>query len=321
MENKNKQLIDFFFGLSLIREVELEIAQKYSQLQMRTPVHLCVGQEAPPVGISANLLVGDKVLSNHRSHGHYIARGGNINRMIAEIYGKETGCSKGKGGSQHLVDTSVGFLGSTPILASTISIGVGVAWTLKQMKLGNVCIVYFGDSAVEEGIFHESLSFASLHKLPIIFVCENNLYSTHAPVNLRQPDRPIARTSLSHDITSHTLDGNDVIEIFNISKKVIEMARAGFGPSLLVCNTYRLLEHVGPNSDERLGYRSSEEIQYWKTKDPIMSLRAVLLSKMSNWHKHEKRIILDIRSKVDEAFEFALKSQSPREDQLLVDVY
>ncbi len=323
MKNLNNinQLKSFFFDLSLIREVEFEIASRYKELQMRTPVHLCIGQEATPVGISANLMPSDKVLSSHRSHGHYIARGGNIDRMIAELYGKASGCSKGKGGSQHLVDTSVGFLGSAPILASTISIGVGVAWALKQKRSQSVCIVYFGDSAVEEGIFHESLSFASLHNLPIIFVCENNLYSTHASLSSRQPDRPISRTAMAHDISSFTLDGNNVIEIFEVSKKVIQMARMGFGPSLLVCNTYRWLEHVGPNKDETLGYRSSEEIQSWKEKDPILYLSNILSSQASNWLNEEMGIKLEIKSKIENAFSFALKSPSPASDQLLSDVY
>ena len=315
------QLKILFFGLSLIREVEFEIANRYKELQMRTPIHLCIGQEATPVGISANLLPDDKVLSNHRSHGHYIARGGNIDRMIAELYGKASGCSKGKGGSQHLVDTSVGFLGSAPILASTISIGVGVAWALKQKRSQSVCIVYFGDSAVEEGIFHESLSFASLHNLPIIFVCENNLYSTHAPLSSRQPDRPISRTAMAHNVSSYTLDGNNVIEIFELSKKVIQMARMGFGPSLLVCNTYRWLEHVGPNTDEKLGYRSSEEIKSWKEKDPIVFLRNILSNQAFDWLNEENRITLEIKSKIDNAFSFALKSPNPTSDQLLTDVY
>jgi pyruvate dehydrogenase E1 component alpha subunit len=288
---------------------------------MRTPVHLCIGQEATPVGISANLIPSDKVLSSHRSHGHYIARGGNIDRMIAELYGKSTGCSKGKGGSQHLVDTSVGFLGSAPILASTVSIGVGVAWALKQKRSQAVSIVYFGDSAVEEGIFHESLSFASLHNLPIIFVCENNLYSTHAPLVSRQPDRPISRLAMAHNISSFTLDGNNVIEIFEVSKEVIQMARMGFGPSLLVCNTYRWLEHVGPNTDEELGYRSREEIQLWKENDPIVNLRKILQNSFTDWPTEEKKIILEINTKIESAFAFASKSPTPSFSQLLTEVY
>ena len=314
-------LEDLFYKMILIRSVELGISREYIKSEIRTPVHLCVGQEATPVGVSANLMAGDKILSGHRSHGHYLACGGNLKSMVAEIYGKSTGCSNGKGGSQHLIDTSVGFLGSAPILASTISIGVGIAWALKQDGCGSVCVVYFGDAAVEEGAFHESLSFASLHKLPIIFVCENNFYSTHSPLSVRQPNRPITDLAIAHAVPSKALDGNDVLAITKASQQAIKLARAGGGPTFLVCETYRWLEHVGPNSDEDLGYRSKTEIDYWKKQDPIDRLRKVILNLDRNWASKEVMIESEINSLVEDAFNFAKSSPLPIPSELLIDVY
>jgi len=202
-----------FRDMLRIRRVEEAIADRYPKGEMRTPVHLCVGQEATPVGVSEHLRMTDKVMSGHRSHGHYLAKGGNLSAMLAEIYGRDTGCSRGKGGSQHLVDVRCGFLGSAPILASTLSIGVGVAWALKRQGTDGVVVVYFGDGATEEGVFHESVSFATLHSLPVVFVCENNLYSTHSGPSVRQPPRPIADTALAHGIPGITCDGNDVLSV------------------------------------------------------------------------------------------------------------
>ncbi len=301
--------------------VEEEIVKRYPEQEMRTPVHLCIGQEAVPVGISENLEEGDKILSGHRSHGHYLACGGDLPRMIAEIYGRSTGCSKGKGGSQHLVDTSVGFLGSAPILASTISIGTGVALALKYMNKSKVCIVYFGDAATEEGTFHESLSFASLHKLPIVFICENNLYSTHSALSVRQPSRPIEDLGYSHAVASETIDGNDVISISESGRRAISRARSGDGPSFLVFNTYRWLGHVGPNSDINLGYRNSEELESWMRKDPIEKIRRILLLTNLNWAETEKDIENEHAQAINEAFEFARNSPTPDIEELLLGVF
>jgi TPP-dependent pyruvate/acetoin dehydrogenase alpha subunit len=300
-----------FRSMLTTRIVELEIAKEYPKQEMRTPVHLCIGQEAPPAGISASLQNSDLVVSGHRSHGHYISKGGNISSMIAEIYGKETGCSKGLGGSQHLVDTSVGFMGSAPILGSTISIGTGLALGLKMLKKTNVVIAYFGDSATEEGIFHESLNFASIHQLPIVFACENNLYSTHTSLAKRQPKRNISELGKAHLVPGFTVDGNDVRKVFEISKTAIHRARRGDGPSLIEFMTYRWLEHVGPNSDEDLGYRTKSEIEEWKKNDPIEIESNKLALEIPDWANQRLKIENEIRLEVNKSFEFAKNSPFP----------
>lgn len=310
-----------FASMVRIRRVEESIAARYSEQQMRTPVHLCLGQEAPPVGVSSHLRKTDKVLSGHRSHGQYLAKGGSLERMIAEIYGKATGCSAGKGGSQHLVDLDCGFLGSAPILASTLSIGVGVAWSLRAAGTDDVCVVYFGDAATEEGVFHEAVSFASLHKLPIAFVCENNLYSTHAGLAVRQPTRPIADLALAHALPSLTADGNDALTVREASGAAITRARAGDGPTLLVLDTYRIVEHVGPGDDSKLGYRSPEEIERWRRLDPIALSASRLERTVDDWSRRLSDLESTIANEIEKAFDFALRSPFPESSELLTHVY
>jgi TPP-dependent pyruvate/acetoin dehydrogenase alpha subunit len=302
-----------------IRMVELEIANRYPEQEMRTPVHLCVGQEATPVGVSQTLRASDKVMSGHRSHGHYLAKGGDLAAMIAEIYGKDTGCSRGYGGSQHLIDLQCGFLGSAPILASTLSIGTGVAWALQGEMNGDVCVVYFGDAAVEEGVFYEATSFAALHSLPIVYVCENNLYSTHTHISARQPNRPIANLALASAFPSETVDGNDVVEVGDAAARAINRAREGGGPTLLVADTYRWLEHVGPDDDSELGYRTTEEIDMWKLRDPLEILAERIKSRVDTFDELRQAWRLEIQVEIDQAFRYAL--QSPFPDPALIETF
>ena len=318
---KGNREIALFRQMLRIRRIEEAIASHYPEQEMRTPVHLCVGQEATPVGVSEHLSVRDKVMSGHRSHGHYLAKGGDLRTMLAEIYGRETGCSRGKGGSQHLVDLGSGFLGSAPILASTLSIGVGVAWALKQGGTDGVVVVYFGDAATEEGVFHESVSFAALHKLPVIFVCENNLYSTHSDLSVRQPARPISDLALAHGIPGVTCDGNDVLSVSEVAAEAVNRGRMGEGPSLLVFNTYRWLEHVGPDSDLELGYRSAEELESWKARDPLQILRLQCRLNVTDWDTVEQQFEVEIDREIVDAFSFARNSPFPKSSEMLADVY
>ncbi len=201
-----------------IRLVEERIAALYPEQEIRCPTHLCTGQEAPPVGVSAHLRLEDMVFSAHRSHGHYLAKGGNLCAMFAELYGRVTGCALGKGGSQHLVDLEVGFMGSAPILASTISVGVGAAWGRRRLGHNSVTAIYFGDGAVEEGTFHEAANFAAVERLPVVFVCENNLYSVHTPLALRQPPtRTIVDLARGHGLAAAGGDGNDVETVWRLA--------------------------------------------------------------------------------------------------------
>ena len=312
---------ELFHQMLRIRRIEEGIADHYPEQEMRTPVHLCVGQEATPVGVSEHLSTRDKVMSGHRSHGHYLAKGGDLRAMLAEIYGRETGCSRGKGGSQHLVDLDSGFLGSAPILASTLSIGVGVAWALRHQGSDGVVVVYFGDAATEEGVFHESLSFAALHSLPVVFVCENNLYSTHAGLSVRQPARPISDMAIAYGIPGITRDGNDVFSVSDAAAEAVSKARLGLGPSLLVFNTYRWLEHVGPGSDLNLGYRTAEELESWKSRDPINTLRLRCSESVADWDNVEQQLETEIAEEIGDAFFFARNSPFPEALEMLTDVF
>ncbi len=310
-----------YFHMLRIRLVEEAIADRYGEQEIRTPVHLCIGQEAPPVGVMEHLSHRDKILSGHRSHGHYLAKGGDLRSMLAELYGRVTGCSRGKGGSQHLVDLSCGFLGSAPILASTLSIGVGVAWALRAQDPGHIAIVFFGDAATEEGVFHEALSFASLHNLPIVFVCENNLYSTHSSLDVRQPMRPIEDLALAHALPSSTTDGNDINEVSQVAEAAITNARVGGGPTLLVMETYRWLEHVGPGSDAELGYRTAEEISRWMTRDPISRVEEGLALCHEDWPAMSAKIYSRIADEIEAAFTYAQSSPFPDVAEMLTGVY
>lgn len=260
-----------------IRIFEEKIAEKYPEGEIRCPVHLSIGQEAVAVGVCACLKKTDIVMGGHRSHAHYLAKGGNAFAMLAELYGKEAGCCKGRGGSMHLIDLNVNFLGSTPIVGGSIPIATGCAWAEKMKRRKTLTAVFFGEAAVEEGIFHEAVNFASLKKLPIVYVCENNLYSVYTPLSLRQPFRSIARLVKGHNVTVFSGDGNNCLEVYETVKKAIKLIRTGCGPVFLEFATYRHLEHCGPGFDNSLGYRTEKEFLYWKKKDPITHLKAYLM--------------------------------------------
>lgn len=303
--------LDMYRQMLRIRLVEEAIAARYPEQEMRCPTHLCIGQEAPPVGVSAHLRAGDLVFSGHRSHGHYLAKGGDLRSMIAELYGRSTGCAAGKGGSQHLIDLSCGFMGSAPILASTISVGVGAAWASALAKEDRVVVVYFGDGATEEGTFHEAMNFAGVKRLPVIFVCENNLYSVHSALNVRQPDRPIAALGPAHGVSAVQSAGNDADAIYRVAGSAISRARRGEGPTLIEVATYRWMEHCGPNDDMDLGYRADDELASWKRQDPVETYAARLRSDGCLSDRDNAAMHREIEDEVDAAFAFARASPFP----------
>ena len=263
---KNK----LFESMLRIRLVEESIANKYSEQKMRCPTHLSIGQEAIAVGVCANLTSQDQVLSTHRAHAHYLAKGGCLNSMMAEIYGKASGCSKGMGGSMHLIDTSVGFMGSTAIVANTIPVAVGLALEKKLTRKKSIACVFFGDGATEEGAFYESVNFAIIHSLPILFICENNLYSVYSGLEVRQPvDRKIYKMVRAMGLSAQHGNGNDVEEVARKVKHAKTMILKSGGPQFLEFDTYRWREHCGPNFDNNIGYREESEFLKWKKKDPL----------------------------------------------------
>ncbi len=299
---KNK----LFESMLRIRLVEESIANKYSEQKMRCPTHLSIGQEAIAVGVCANLTSQDQVLSTHRAHAHYLAKGGCLNSMMAEIYGKASGCSKGMGGSMHLIDTSVGFMGSTAIVGNTIPVAVGLALEKKLTHKKSIACVFFGDGATEEGAFYESVNFAIIHSLPILFICENNLYSVYSGLEVRQPvDRKIYKMVRAMGISAQHGNGNDVEEVARKVKQAKTMIMKSGGPQFLEFDTYRWREHCGPNFDNNIGYREESEFLKWKKKDPLKNFYS------ENSQKYIDRKIDTISQEIDDAHQFADDSKFP----------
>jgi pyruvate dehydrogenase E1 component alpha subunit len=271
-------LVAMFWDMLRIRIIEEEIAVRYPQERMRCPVHLSIGQEAVSVGVSHALRKSDQIVSTHRCHAHYLAKGGDLSAMLGELMGKATGCCAGRGGSMHLFDADAGILLSLPIVAASIPVGVGAALAMRQQGKDDVAVIYLGDASLEEGVFHESANFAALHRLPAIFVCENNLYSVYTPLNERQPARPLADLGRAHGLATEFVDGNDITAVYLAASRAVDRARRGEGPSFLQADTYRWREHCGPNFDNHIGYRTEAELEAWRQRDPIAQLRTKLLA-------------------------------------------
>jgi TPP-dependent pyruvate/acetoin dehydrogenase alpha subunit len=305
-----------------IRMIEEEIADRYPKGKMRCPTHLCIGQEA--VSASVGLLLGHKdfAMSSHRAHGHYLGKGGDLKKMLSEIYGKSTGCSKGMGGSMHLIDRSVGFMGSTAIVGGTIPVGVGLGLSIKLRNTDQISCVFLGDGATEEGVFYESVNFAVLKKLPVLFICENNLYSVYTHLHSRRPkNTPIHEMVSGLGIKSYHGDGNDAIEIYRQVLNCVESLRQGTGPYFFEFDTYRWREHCGPNYDNNIGYRSEDEFLAWKEKDPIIRLKKLLFEEDCISKDSIQKIEDEIRQEINEAFEYAENSPFPDEDEAFKYLY
>ena len=304
-------LSDLQHAMFRIRLVEEAIANRYGEEKMRCPVHLAIGQEAIAVGVCKNLTNEDLVLSTHRAHAHFLAKGGSLRSMIAEIYGKVTGCSKGMGGSMHLIDKSVGFMGSTAIVGNTIPVAVGLALAFKIKRSPSISCAFFGDGAVEEGAFYESVNFAVLHKLPMLFICENNLYSVYSGLDVRQPNsRKIYEMVAGMGIETNHGNGNCILEVGKKVREAKEKIVSGKGPQFLEFDTYRWREHCGPNYDNDIGYRSEQEFKEWQKRDPLREM----------FDSYSEQGLEDITKKIsleiDDAFAFAEESKFPQESDL-----
>ncbi len=312
---------DLYGRMLRIRRAEQEIAKRYSEEQMRCPVHLSIGQEGAAVGVAMSLEPKDLMVSTHRAHAHYLAKGGRLTGLICELYGKADGCARGQGGSMHLVDWNVNFAASTSIVGGTIPVGVGLAFGSFLKKEKQVTAVCIGDAAIEEGVFHEAANFASLHKLPVLFVSENNLYSCYTHLNDRQPQRPLTDIAHGHGMRHLTLDGNDCRSIVGEVRPLVESIRRGEGPAFLELQTYRQLEHCGPNNDDHLGYRGADEISSWIDQDPLNIVQRQL--EVSNEWTPEfvAEIEAKVTREVQEAFEFATKAPFPTREELGAYIY
>ena len=301
-----------FYKMLRIRLIEEGIADLYSEQEMRCPVHLCTGQEAIPVGVCAVLQKNDIVMGNHRSHGHYLAKGGNLKAMMAEIYGKATGCSKGMGGSMHLIDLSVNFLGTTPIVASSIPVAVGTAFSTLIKNENRATVVFLGRAATEEGVFAESLNFASLKKLPVIFISEDNFFSVYSSLSERQPkDRDNTAIAKAYGISSSKGNGNNINIVYEMTRKAMDNVRSGKGPYFLEFETYRWREHCGPNFDNDLGYRSNDEFLKWKGKCPIKAFETLLIKNKLLDKNLVDKMHREIVNEFEEAVAFAKSSPFP----------
>ena len=314
--------INIYFEILRIRKIELEISKKYSEQKMRCPVHLSIGQEGVPAAFSMASRRSDFAVSTHRGHAHYLAKGGNLKAMISEIYGKSTGCSKGKGGSMHLIDLAVRFMGSTAIVGNSIPIGVGLGLSAQLKDTEDVSCVFLGDGAIEEGVFFESLNFAAVRKLPVLFICENNFYSVYSPLSVRQPpNRNIAKMIESFGVKSISAEGNDAYVVYEYLSNAFAEIRSGSGPIFMEFSTYRWREHCGPAFDDELGYRTAEEVTFWKAKDPIAKITQALETVIPNFHSRITSDILIIKREIESAFEFAEHAPYPAPEEAFKGVF
>lgn len=309
-----------FRSMLRIRRIEEAIAERYAEQEMRCPVHLSIGQEAVAVGVCAALRQSDGVFSGHRAHAHYLAKGGDLKAMLAEIYGRENGCCRGVGGSMHMVDLEAGFLGSVPIVGATVPLAVGAAWAARLRNEDRVIAIFIGDGTFEEGVVHESINFAVLHKLPVLFVCENNLYACYTRLGDRQPDRPIHGVAAAHGCRTYTADGNDVQAIHEISLAAIAGLRDGGAPAFIECPTYRWREHCGPNLDDNLGYRPMGELADWEASCPVKRI-AAQLRETCEGSAFVDAAERDIATEIAAAFDFALNGPLPTSADLPGYVY
>ncbi|MEK7567166.1 MAG: thiamine pyrophosphate-dependent dehydrogenase E1 component subunit alpha [Patescibacteria group bacterium] len=292
-----------YFEMLRIRRAEEKISELFKAGHIVAPVHLSIGQEAAAVGVMNALRPQDKVVSTHRCHGHYLAKGGNLKRMLAELCGRSTGCAGGYGGTMHLIDDEAGFVVSAPIVGASIAFAVGIALASKIKGENKIAVAFFGDGSVEEGIFWESINFASVHRLPMIFVCENNLYATHSPILKRQPEERIMDRVFPHRLRVDRVDGNDVLAVREAALQAVFVA-SNKGPVFIEVRTYRYKEHWGINEDWQLGYRSREEGEAWMAKDPIKIYGQLFESE-------NEEIEARIKKEIDEAVDFALSSPVP----------
>ena len=304
-----------------IRKVEEIIAENVKNGTIKCPCHLSNGQEAIAVGISKYLNKNDYIFGNHRSHGHYLAAGGSSYQLFAEVLGKITGCSKGMGGSMHICSPENGFIGSVPIVAATIPIAVGAGLTVKIKKSSALAVSYFGDGATEEGVFHESLNLASYYKLPVLFICENNLFSSHMHISQRQPFNSILRFAEPNGIQSAQVDGNNLLEMDRIANKAIVHIRNDNGPFIIEAVTYRFKGHVGHDENVDVGLERNKDLSKWKKRDPILrALQGLIEVDFISKEKHDN-LCRGIEQHLITEWEQAQKDPFPKEAQLQETVY
>ena len=318
----HERLRDFLRSMELIRKAERQLAAGRRDGLIGGPVHLGVGQEAIAIGVSASLCRTDRVFGTHRSHSHLLGLGSDVHGLFAEVLGKDTGVAKGMGGSMHLWDRSCGFYGSVPIVAGTVPLAVGAAMAAKMQKTSDVAVAYFGDGAIEEGVVHESLNLARIRDLPILFVVENNLFSSHMHISLRQSGNATVRYAEANAIAHRLVDGNDLIAVTEAAGALIADARAGKGPGLLEAVTFRWYGHVDWREDVDVGvHRSIKELENWRARDPIARLRNAMLE-AGIWSENQQEALMkSLDTQIAAAWEQAMRDPYPDDNALLGHVF
>jgi len=319
MVMSKEKMVEIYRKMVTIRTFEYKVKDLFAQGKIVGALHLSIGEEAVPVGVCSALKSGDYVLSNHRGHGHCIALGVDVKRMMAELFGRETGVCRGKGGSMHLADFSVGMLGASAIVGGGLPLAVGAGLSSKIRKTDQVTVVFFGDGASNQGTFHESMNLAAIWRLPVLFVCENNQYAESTPVAKAMLVKNVADRAAAYGIPGRVVDGMDVLAVHEGVNKYIDNVRRGEGPVLLECKTYRYFGHeVG---DPWWTYRSKEEVEEWKKKDPIGSFEKRLISMNLMTKEDAKLISQEIKDLIEESVKFGVDSPFPEPQEAFKDVF
>jgi pyruvate dehydrogenase E1 component alpha subunit len=313
-----EKLVGMFGRMVEIRFFEDKVFELYAQNLVPGTIHLYLGEEAVAVGVCSALNKTDYIISTHRGHGHCIAKGADLNRTMAEILGKKTGYCKGKGGSMHIADFNIGMLGATAVVGAGLPIAAGAALSAKLRKTNQVTACFFGDGASNQGTFHEAINMAATWHLPVIFVCENNLYAMGTRQSIVMAIENIADRAAAYGIPGVVVDGNDVLAVYEATRKAVERARKGEGPTLIECKTYRLKGHSRVDPAK---YRPKQEVEEWLTKDPIKRLKQRLLETKTLTETEISQIEKEAQTKIEEAVKFAMESPFPTPEEALEDVY
>jgi len=316
-QENSKDFVDLLRRMWLIRAFEEKVSALYAERQIVGLLHLGIGQEAVAVGVCSLLRQGDFVFGGHRSHGHALAKGADVNRLMAEIAGRAGGYCGGKGGSMHIVALDAGFITATGVVGGTIPLALGAAFAAKEKKRGQVTVVFFGDGAGQAGPFHESLNIASLWQLPVIFVCENNGYAEFTPLSAHTKIERLAQHAKTYGIANSTVDGNDLLAVRLAMSKALEIARARKRPVFIECLTHRLRGHY---EGDPAKYRELSQLSEWKKKDPIARFARLLKSKKMMTDKAFHALESEARARVEEAAEFSLSSSWPATEEVATQV-
>ncbi|WP_330389511.1 pyruvate dehydrogenase (acetyl-transferring) E1 component subunit alpha [Geosporobacter ferrireducens] len=318
MSLSNGKIREMLIQMLKIRKFEEKAMRLFAEGQIPGFVHLYIGEEAVATGVCANLSDEDYITSTHRGHGHILAKGGDLKEMMAELFGKETGYCKGKGGSMHIADATKGILGANGIVGAGHNIAVGAGITAQYKGTDQVCACFFGDASTNQSTFHEALNLASIWKLPVVFVCENNLYGISMSQSRHQAIQDISDRAAAYNMPGITVDGNDVFAVYEAANEAIKRARSGQGPTLIECKTYR---HRGHFEGDATGYRSNDELEEWLKKDPISRLEKYMLDHKTVTAEELETLKREVDQQIADAVEFANKSPYPSLESAVEDIY